>query len=109
MDESDNAPRLYDRYRLLKAESAEYREHLSSLCFCDDRRHPPVQAADMLANIALKTWRSFKSSRQLPRALREVTVREGEPVLKMMHYDLENLQRLAEARYKSKERFALEE
>jgi hypothetical protein len=108
MDESDNAARLYERYRILKADVPEMREHLSSLCFCDDRRHPPVQAADMLANIVLKSWRNAQSGEKLPRAIQEITVHEGNLRLTLAYYDLENLQRLAEMRRKQKERFAMQ-
>ena len=63
MDESINAPMLYARYEAMKRENPEFKAHLGALCFCDDQKHPPVQAADMLANVILKSFRRSKRGR----------------------------------------------
>ena len=104
MDESFNAPRLYSRYEAMKQEDEFMKAHLGALCFCDDRRHPPVQAADMLGNIALKSWRRFDVGGELPRAWRELTVVGGVSRAKMLHFDAQNLRALAGRRIQNKNR-----
>jgi hypothetical protein len=98
MDESVNAPRLYSRYEAMKRENDELKSHLGAICFCDDRRHPPVQAADMLGNVVLKSFRKFESGGDMPRALRELTFVDGQSRLRIWRYDLDNLHRLAQLR-----------
>jgi hypothetical protein len=108
MDESDNADMLYKRYRTLKVANAEYRDHLSSLCFCDDRRHPPVQAADMLANVLLKMWRGVNTDGPLPRCFQQLaTMRDGTLPRTHIHFNEERLKRLAALRMQQKEKLAL--
>jgi len=107
MDESANAPRLYSCYEAMKRESEFMKQHLGALCFCDDRRHPPVQAADMLGNVLLKSWRKAASGGELPRAFRELTFSDGAPKTKMLHFNVRNLRALAQRRMQIKDRMAL--
>jgi hypothetical protein len=95
MDESHNAPNLYARYEAMKRESEEFKAHLGALCFCDDEKHAPVQAADMLGNIMLKSFRKFEAGKELPRAMRELT---GNGKLILQRYTLDSLQSLANIR-----------
>jgi hypothetical protein len=95
MDESYNAPNLYARYEAMKRESEEFKSHLGALCFCDDEKHAPVQAADMLGNIMLKSFRKFERGKELPRAMRELT---GNGKLILQRYTLDSLQSLAKIR-----------
>jgi hypothetical protein len=106
MDESRNAPRLYARYEALKRENEFMKNHLSALCFCDDKRHPPVQAADLLGNVLLKSWRKADSGGEMPRAFRELTMMDGGYKIKMMHFDKPNLQALAQRRMQLKDKMA---
>jgi hypothetical protein len=41
---------LYDRYLYLKRENETMKKYLGAICFADHKRHPLVQAADMLAH-----------------------------------------------------------
>jgi hypothetical protein len=107
MDESANAPRLYSRYEAMKRGDEFMKAHLGALCFCDDKRHAPVQAADMLGNILLKFWRKLDSCAELPQAWRELTVVDGKPKAKMIHFDKQNLQALAQRRLQIKDRMAV--
>jgi hypothetical protein len=109
MDEADNAARLYARYAAMKTENDELKSHLGALCFCDDRKHPPVQAADMLGNVVLKTWRNMdlNGNGVLPRAYRELTVVDGRIAGQMLHFDLPNLQRLAAVRKERSDRMVI--
>ena len=104
MDESINALMLYARYEAMKRENPEFKAHLGALCFCDDQKHPPVQAADMLANVILKSFRRFEKGKEQPRAIRELT-NSGKIV--MQRYGLDNLRRLAQIRIKSGERMEI--
>jgi len=107
MDECSAPPRLYECYERFKRNSDFMKQHLGALCFCDDKRHPPVQAADMLANVALKSWRKAASGGELPRAFRELTVADGVPKTKMLHFDARNLKALAQRRMQLKDKMAL--
>lgn len=108
MDEADNAPRLYQRYSAMKSENSELKAHLGSLCFCDDRKHPPVQAADMLGNVVLKMWRTFfNSSGSLPKAYQDLTTMNGRFLGTRLHFDLPRLQRLAALRKQQADRMSI--
>ena len=109
MDESDDAPNLYSRYEALKRENKEFKAHLGGICFCDDQKHPPVQAADMLGNVMLKSFRAFESGKKMPRALEELTAVNGKSALIMQRYNLDQLQRLAEWRRQRKDRMQVPE
>jgi hypothetical protein len=108
MDEAENAPRLYSRYAAMKSENDELKAHLGAICFCDDKKHPPVQAADMLGNVVLKTWRKINSNGPLPKAFQELTTLNGATIGGcMIHFDLPGLQRLAEVRKQRAERMSI--
>jgi hypothetical protein len=98
MDESANVPRLYARYQWMKQNYEEFRARVGAICFLDDKRHPPVQAADMLGNVLLKTWRIAGSEAPMPRAMRELTFVDGTPQLQLIHFDVHNLRVLAHKR-----------
>jgi len=107
MDEGSNAALLYSRYQWMKQQSNEAKTHLAGICFLDDKRHPPVQAADMLGNVLLKTWRKLESGEPVPRSLRELTFDGAAPRLQVIHYDAHNLKALARRRMESKDKMAL--
>jgi hypothetical protein len=109
MDESGNATRLYSRYEALKRESSVMKSHLTALCFCDDQGHPPVQAADMLANVVLKTWRDVVRGGNGSRAFRELTTTQGAPRMKLAHYDAAGLRSVADKRAAAKNRMGFHE
>jgi hypothetical protein len=60
-DECSDACKLYGCYRDTKQNNETLRRYLGSIAFVDDKKHPPIQAADMLGNIVLKTWRRLGS------------------------------------------------
>ena len=107
MDESENAPALYARYQDLKRKHPDIKQNLSAICFCDDRRHAPVQAADMLANVVLKLWRSMEKGKEPPRAIREMTVLDDGPRLKLMRFGIDDLRRVAKARRDRSDKMAM--
>jgi len=109
MDESQNAPQLYSRYEALKRENPAMKAHLTALCFCDDHGHPPVQAADMLANVVLKTWREIVHSGRGTQTFRELTTTEGNPRMRLIHYDAERLSSFADKRIAAKDRMLLQQ
>lgn len=99
MDESRNAPQLYAAYEAMKRDYPEFKAHLGALCFCDDEKHPPIQAADMFANIVLKSFRRFEEGKEQPRAIRELSSLDGQPTkLIYRRYHSDNLRRLAKIR-----------
>jgi hypothetical protein len=104
MDESTNAPVLYGRYQAMKRENPEFKAHLGAICFCDDHKHPPVQAADMLGNIVLKSFRRFEKGQEQPRAIRELTNNGN---ILFHRYNLDNLRRLAQMRIQAGERMEI--
>jgi hypothetical protein len=107
MDESSNVPRLYQRYQWMKQQRDDLRENMGAICFLDDKRHPPVQAADMLGNILLKTWRIAESGVKLPQSLRELTFWNGKPRLQIVHFDAHNLRVLAKKRMDSGDKLVI--
>lgn len=109
MDESANAPKLYSRYEAMKRECSVMKSHLTALCFCDDQGHPPVQAADMLANVVLKTWRDIVSGGNGSRAFRELTTTQGIPRMRLSYYDAARLSAFADKRMTGKGRMDLQE
>ncbi len=107
MDEAVNAPRLYARYEALKRENDAMRGRLTALCFCDDQGHPPVQAADMLANVVLKTWKRVSENGEGSRPFRELTMNEGTPRMRLLHYDADRLSAFANKRMAARNRMDL--
>lgn len=107
MDESSNVPRLYKRYQWMKQQHEDLRVNLGAICFVDDKRHVPVQAADMLGNVLLKTWRiAGQPGATLPQSLRELTFWNGSPKLQIIHFDAHNIKALAQRRMKSADKLA---
>lgn len=107
MDESSNVPSLYARYEALKRGNEEFKSLFGAICFCDDKRHFPIQAADMLANVTLKSIRAFRRGAQLPRAMRELTNVDGKPKMVLHYCDLEHLRRLAQIRAQRREKLEI--
>jgi DNA-binding NarL/FixJ family response regulator len=68
-DESSDAGRLLKFYMSAKETNPMFRRHLGAIAFVDDKKHFPVQAANMLANLALKAWRSVEGGLEHPLAL----------------------------------------
>ena len=85
MDESGDSPRLYEAYWWLKTHNTEAKEHLGGICFLDDKRHPPIQAVDMLGNAVVKTWRTLRAGSESPRIIRELTFAGETPKLRLLH------------------------
>jgi hypothetical protein len=107
MDESSNVPRLYSRYQWMKQRYDQLKSHLGAICFLDDRRHPPVQAADMLGNIVLKGSRAFIAGLPLPRSMQELTFVNGVSKFQLIHFDGPKLKALAQSRMKLGDKIAL--
>jgi len=107
MDESSNVPRLYSRYQWMKQLYGELKSHLGGICFLDDRRHPPIQVADMLGNIVLKSSRTFKLGLPLPRSLQELTFMNGASKFQLIHFDSPKLKALAQSRMKLGDKMAV--
>jgi hypothetical protein len=109
MDESSNVPRLYSRYEYMKRQHAELKAHLGAICFLDDKRHPPVQAADMLGNIVLKSSKAFMAGLPLPRSMQELTFVNGVSKFQLIHFDGPKLKSLAQSRMKLGDKMAVGE
>jgi hypothetical protein len=109
LDESDDAPRFLERYVALKRENDSLREYLGAICFADDKKLRSIQAADMLANVWLKGWRSYHEGKDMPRALRELIFMDGKSGRSISHRicGLEMLRGLAEMRMDLKDRMAM--
>lgn len=73
-DESSDACRLYGCYKKAKEINPTFREHLGAIAFVDDKKHPPVQAADMLGNLALKAWRRGLGGLEAPPAFDDLVI-----------------------------------
>lgn len=99
-DETKDAAKLYNSYRWIKEKNDSLRNTLSGICFVDDKRHPPMQAADMLGNLTLKAWRKWKAGTDMPLAMRALALPgglENRNVLSII-YTKEKLKRLASMR-----------
>lgn len=68
-DSPDNAMAVLECYTILKKQNDLYRKSLGGICFADDTMLRPLQAADMLGNLALKGWRRHKIDKAWPIAL----------------------------------------
>lgn len=109
MDESQDAPKLYQSYQNMKRKNGILRDGLGSICFCDDRHHPPIQAADLLAHVTLRAWRNWQVEKVWPRAFRELVFNEGTPNLRIQVYDHQALKKLAELRMAAAEKMEMPE
>lgn len=107
MDESSDVPQLYRVYERLKTTIPDMKQHLGAVCFLDDKRHPPLQAADMLGNALIKTWRRFKAKEQMPRLMRELTFAGDSSRLQLLHFDTPTLKALAQMRMRTGNKVAL--
>jgi DNA-binding CsgD family transcriptional regulator len=65
-DESSDANSLLKCYQTAKELNPMFRTHLGAIAFVDDKKHCPVQAANMLANLGLKAWRSVEGGLRHP-------------------------------------------
>jgi hypothetical protein len=79
-DSPDNAMEVLESYTILKKQNDHYRRSLGGICFADDTMLRPLQAADMLGNLALKGWRRHKIDKDWPIALvQAITKDEKKP------------------------------
>lgn len=107
IDESQSAPRLYESYQSMKRKDGILKTGLGSICFCDDTQHPPIQAADLLANVTLRGWRNWKMGAGWPKAFRELVFSDGRPNLRVQTYDHAALKELARIRMVAAEKMAM--
>ncbi len=107
MDESQNAPGLYESYQNMKRKDAILKSGLGSICFCDDTQHPPIQAADLLANVTLRGWRNWKKGKGWPKAFQELVFLDGSPNLRVQVYDHQALKTLAHIRMKNASKMSM--
>jgi hypothetical protein len=104
IDETEDAPKLYNCYKFLKEKNDTLRSYLASICFVDDKKHPPIQAADMLGNLTLKAWRKWKRGEELHTAFKNLVFPGGERNLNVccVVYDADRLKRVAQLRREGK-------
>jgi hypothetical protein len=75
-DSPENAMEVLESYTILKKQNDHYRRSLGGICFADDTMLRPLQAADMLGNLALKGWRRHKIDKSWPIALERAITRD---------------------------------
>lgn len=107
MDESHDVPKLYKSYEVFKSKNPVVRNYLGAICFCDDKLHAPIQAADLLGNLLLKAWRSYKLDGSWPKAFRELAIPDGRPNVVQVVYDYSSLKNLAAKRMAETDRMAI--
>jgi hypothetical protein len=107
VDESHDAPKLYARYEAMKRENETLKDNLASICFCDDKKHHPVQAADMLGNLTLKAWRMYRKTQRWPKAFTELVLPDGKPNMKLDYFGLDRLRATARMRKDQQDRMAM--
>jgi hypothetical protein len=107
MDESQNASHLYESYQALKAENDTVRKFLGAICFCDDKLHWPVQAADLLAHLTLRAWRNYGIAAPWPEAFRRLVSPDGKPTVVSHVFGVAGLKKLAAMRMNLKNRMAI--
>jgi len=73
VDEGGDIAVMAGAYRKLKM-FPEYRESLGGICFVDDTKLRSIQAADMLAHLALRQWRKNKLAEPLDDRFRRLIV-----------------------------------
>jgi hypothetical protein len=90
IDETDvpeNSMELLESYNILKKQNDLYRKSLGALCFADDTMLRPLQAADMLGNLAMKGWRSHKRDKSWPLALVQAIAKDDNATVLARAYD----------------------
>lgn len=97
-DVADTTVALLRTYTTLKKQNELYRKSLGGICFVDDKMHRPAQAADMLANLALKGWKRQKQDKVWPIGLRNAIARDERTPLLALSYDEVILKGMAEHR-----------
>ncbi|HZL25711.1 MAG TPA: DUF3800 domain-containing protein [Acidobacteriaceae bacterium] len=97
-DESQNACALYEAYARMKVNDPAMKIGLGAICFCDDKVHAPIQAADLFAHMLLRKWRTGKAGKPDPRAYTELT---HDSKVEVITYDALRLKELARNRMKS--------
>lgn len=75
-DSPENAIEVLESYTILKKQNDHYRRSLGGICFADDTMLRPLQAADMLGNLALKGWRRHKAEKDWPIALAQAITKD---------------------------------
>jgi len=111
MDESEEIARFCSRYLALKRENETLRKYLGAICFADDEKHRPIQAADMLGNLTLRAWRNHLAGKDDPLAFRcLVFPDEGQasPLARLI-CDAEKLRTWAKMRKECEDRMAMPE
>jgi len=73
LDEAANISALVGVYKKLKSDPL-YKDSLGAICFADDKKLRPIQAADLLAYLILRQWRKDKLSLPLDQRLRRLIV-----------------------------------
>lgn len=100
VDEGKNIARLAAAYLQLKRVPL-YRASLGAICFADDEKLRSVQAADLLAHVALRQWRNSKLDDPLDARFAELIVRDAGRVKKhFLIHDTAALKALANTRLK---------
>ena len=97
-DSPDNAMEVLESYTILKKQNDHYRRSLGGICFADDTMLRPLQAADMLGNLALKGWRRHKIDKAWPIALERAIAKNAEALPFVHAYDESLLRGVANAR-----------
>lgn len=53
-EDEELAPRMHILLRKAKLQVAKIKERVISICFCEDSRYPPLQAADLLGHVVFQ-------------------------------------------------------
>ena len=69
-DEGLDFPLLHDVYRELRKLNPVYAKYMGDFQPLDDKRHPPLQMADMVANLALGVGLEWLDTRRAPEKLK---------------------------------------
>jgi len=98
VDEGGNIAVMAGAYKKLKA-FPQYRESLGAICFVDDTKLRSIQAADLLAHLALRQWRKNKLTEPLEDRFRRLIVDNPQRVREhILIHDADALRGLAQVR-----------
>jgi hypothetical protein len=98
VDEGKHIARMANAYLHLK-QVPLYRESLGAICFADDKKLRSVQAADLLAHLALRQWRKSKLSDPFDPRFTELIIRDAGRIKNhILIHDTEGLKMLAATR-----------